>query len=79
MNKRTIIGLSLFGAIILFVGVVYGLTRPQIKAARSVEQIAAVASKDFTRWTMVYNREKEEVTYYQYADFTHPVQIKIPK
>ena len=39
------------------------------------EAIAAVASKDFTRWTMVYNREKGTVTYYQYADFNHPVML----
>lgn len=26
-------------------------------------------------WTMVYNREKGEVTYYQYADFNDPVTL----
>ncbi len=39
------------------------------------EAIAAVASKDFTRWTMVYDREKGTVTYYQYADFNDPVTL----
>ncbi|MCQ2325186.1 MAG: hypothetical protein MJZ58_03235 [Paludibacteraceae bacterium] len=77
MKKRTIIGLSLVGAIILVVGIAYGIVGPQIKAARSVEQIAAVASKDFTRWTMVYNREKGTVTYYQYADFSHPITLGV--
>lgn len=52
---------------------------PTMSEETVTEAIAAVASKDLTRWTMVYDREKEEVTYYQYADFTHPVQIKILK
>lgn len=38
--------------------------------------IAAVASKEYTRWTVVYNRAAQTATYYQYANFQQPITIK---
>lgn len=51
--------------------------QPAMSEATITEAIAAAASKDFTRWTMVYNREKGAVTYYQYADFNHPIALGV--
>ena len=52
-----------------------GEAHPMMNEETITDAIAAVASKDFTRWTMVYNREKGTVTYYQYADFEEPVTL----
>lgn len=41
------------------------------------EAIATVASSEYTRWTVVYNRATETATYYQYANFKQPIIIKL--
>ncbi len=51
--------------------------QPAMTEAAITEAIAAAASKEFTRWTMVYDREQRSVTYYQYADFAHPVTLRL--
>lgn len=45
---------------------------PTMTKEEVTQSISSVASKQFTRWTVVFDRSTMSATYYQYADFSHP-------
>lgn len=53
------------------------LTHPTMSVQDITEAISSVAGPNYTRWTIVYDREHMTATYYQYADFTKPYTTKI--
>ena len=50
---------------------------PTMELEQISNSIASVASKEFTRWTIVFDRNTMSATYYQRADFDHPYEAYI--
>ncbi len=52
---------------------------PTMTMEQVTRSISSVASKEFTRWTIVFDRSTMSATYYQRADFSHPYVTYINK
>lgn len=52
-------------------------SNPTMDTTKITEAIASVAGAEYTRWTVVYDRENMSVTYYQHADFSKPYTTEI--
>lgn len=52
---------------------------PTMTMEQVTQSIASVASKEYTRWTIVFDRKTLSATYYQNADFSHPYVTYIEK
>lgn len=48
------------------------MSEPEVTAA-----MQAVAGSDITRWSVVFNHKQLTATYYQYADFAHPLFFRL--
>ncbi|MBQ0056611.1 MAG: linear amide C-N hydrolase [Bacteroidales bacterium] len=52
---------------------------PSMTMEQVTQSISSVASQEFTRWTVVFDRQTMSATYYQNADFSHPYVANINK
>lgn len=52
---------------------------PTMTMEQITQSIASVASKEYTRWTVVFDRKTLSATYYQNSDYSHPYVAYINK